>query len=60
MSPYKRFYLPVVNDTAERKVKLIQDFVSGSHDEQLRQDLLLAVERKMKDGPFKGSAKKKK
>ena len=65
MSPFKRFFefiqnLPVINKPAERNVKLIQDFVSGTHDEQLRQDLLLAVEKKRKGGPFRGSAKKKK
>ena len=44
MSPYKRFCefvhnMPVVNDAAERNVKLIQDFVSESDDEALQQDL---------------------
>ena len=67
MSPYRRFCefvhnmpVAVVNDAAERNVKLIQDFVSGSHDEALRQDLLLAVEVKRKGGSVKGSTKKKK
>jgi hypothetical protein len=40
--------LPIVNDAAERNVKLIQDFVNSSHDESLRQDLLLAVDIKRK------------
>ena len=35
--------LTVVNDPAERPVKLVQDFVNGSQDEELRQDLFLAV-----------------
>ena len=35
--------LTVVNDPAERSVKLIQEFVNTCQDEELRQDLLLAV-----------------
>ena len=35
--------LTVVNDPAERGVKLIQDFVNQTSDKTLRQDLLLAV-----------------
>ena len=35
--------LRVVNDTAERGIKLIQDFVAKTTDEQLRQDMLLVV-----------------
>ena len=51
--------IPVTNDSAERNVKLIQDFVAGSHDEELRQDLLLAVEQKRKAGRPQGSESKK-
>ena len=39
------FQLPVVNDAAERNVRLIQDFVNSSHDEELRQDLPLVIEK---------------
>ena len=35
--------LSVVNDSAECGIKLIQDFVSSTTDESLRQDLKLAV-----------------
>ena len=35
--------LSVVNDSAERGVKLIEDFVSSTTNESLRQDLMLAV-----------------
>ena len=53
LSSFKRFKelascIPVVNDSAERNVKLIQDFINSSHNEDLRQDLLLAVESKRK------------
>ena len=50
--------IPVTNDAAERNVKLIQDFVDGSHDEELRQDLLLAVDQKRKAGRPQGSGGK--
>ena len=40
--------LLIVNDSAERNVKLIQDFINSSHDESLRQDLLLALETERK------------
>ena len=50
--------LPVVNDAAERNVKLIQHFVDGSHDEDLPQGLLLSVELKIKGGRPKGTKKK--
>ena len=36
--------LLVTNDSAERGVSLIQNFVSRSTDEELRQDILLAVQ----------------
>ena len=35
--------LKVVNDTAERGIKLIQDFVKTTTDEKLRQDLMQVV-----------------
>ena len=35
--------IAVVNDTAERGVKLIQEYISSSRDESLRQDLLVTV-----------------
>lgn len=68
MTPFKYFNafvtsLPVVNDAAERNVKLVQDFIAGSQDEELRQDLFLAMEQKRKGGRPKGSktgAKRKK
>ena len=65
MTPYKKFQyfiskLPVVNDAAERNVKLIQDFVGTSCDESLRQDILLAVESKRKAGRPHGTVKKRK
>ena len=40
--------LTVVNDPAERSVKLIQEFVNTCQDEELRQDLLLAVSENRK------------
>ena len=68
MSSFKCFRkfvtsLPVVNDAAERNIKLIQDFIACSHDEKLRQDLLLAIEHKRKSEHNKRSkmiAKKQK
>ena len=43
--------LTVVNDPAERGVKLIQDFVNKYHDEEARQDLLLTVDSHRKSYP---------
>ena len=42
---FERFVtsLSVANDSAERGVKLVEDFVSTTTDENLRQDLMLAV-----------------
>lgn len=40
--------IPVVNDAAERNIKLVQDFINSSTDEMLRQDLLIAIEAKRK------------
>ena len=40
--------LPVGNDPAEGNVRLIQDFVASSTDEELRQDILLSVGMKNK------------
>ena len=48
--------LTVVNDPAERGVKLIQDFVNKYHDSEARQDLLLTVDCHRKSYP--GSNKK--
>jgi hypothetical protein len=52
--------LPIKNDAAERNVKLIQDFVNSSHDESLRQDLLLAVDIKRKSDAVNKATKKMK
>ena len=56
---YKAFVenLTVVNDPAERGIKLIQDFVESSTDEKTRQDLLLAVSEDRKQ--FPGTISKK-
>ena len=35
--------LNVVNDPAERSIKLIQEYINTCQDEELRQDLMLAV-----------------
>ena len=35
--------LNVVNDSAERSIKLIQEYINTCQDEELRQDLMLAV-----------------
>ena len=64
MSAYREFKefvlnIPVTKDSAERYVKLIQDFVNSSNDEKLRQDLLLAVEMKRKHDNQKSSKKPK-
>ena len=45
---FKRFEafvskLPVVNDTSERSVQLIADYVNNVHNEDMRQDLLLST-----------------
>ena len=45
---FKRFKsfvnsLPVVNDTSERSVQLIADYVNNVHDEDARQDLVLCT-----------------
>ena len=39
----------VTNDTAERGVKLVQDFINSSTNESLRQDLMLAVSANRKE-----------
>ena len=64
MSAYREFKefvlnIPVTKDSAERNVKLIQDFVNSSNDEKIRQDLLLAVEIKRKHDNQKSSKKPK-
>ena len=38
-----------MNDSAERNVKLLQDFIRFSNDEELRQDLFLSIEYKRND-----------
>ena len=40
--------LTIVNDSAERSVKLIQDFVTSSTDEDIRQDLLVSISENRK------------
>ena len=35
--------IAVVNDTAERGIKLVQEYANSSRDEELRQDILLSV-----------------
>ena len=40
--------LTVVNDPAERSIKLVQEFVNTCQDEELRQDLMLAVSENRK------------
>ena len=62
MNPFRKLQefvqnIPVVNDAAERNVKLIQDLISGSQDEELQQDLLLAVEKKRNGCSIKGEKK---
>ena len=53
--------LPVPNDSAERNVKLVQDFIDTFHTESMKQDLFLAVAAKRKGGrPGTGATKKKK
>ena len=54
MSGYRKFAdfvmnLLVVNDPAERGVKLIQDFVATSTDEDLRQARLLSASEQRKN-----------
>ena len=61
-SGYKRLQsflsnLTVVNDRAERTIKLIQDFVGSCQDEELRQNILLSVEQKRKDVPYRARKK---
>ena len=43
--------MEVVNDPAERGVKLVQDFVGACQDEKLRQDLLVSVSENRKQIP---------
>ena len=53
--------LVVVNDCAERNIKLIQDFVHGYHDEHMKQNLMLVARnhRKKVDTSMKKSQLKK-
>ena len=57
MSPYRRFAqfirsLPVVNDPAERAVKLIQEFVDTTGDEELRQARMMSASDQRKKYPI--------
>ena len=61
-SGYKRLQsflskLTVVNDGAERTIRLIQDIVGACQDEELRQSILLSVEQKRKDVPYRARKK---
>lgn len=49
--------LEVVNDCSERAIKLISDFVNDVHNEDDRQDLLLAIEQRR--GQLGGASTKK-
>ena len=60
---YQKFYnfiysLKVVNDTAERGVKLIQEFIKSSNNEDLRQDFMMAVSAVRKQLPLNKMTKK--
>ena len=50
--------LRVVNDTAERGVKMISDFVDSTNNETLRQDLMVAISDQRKKKPLKNLSKK--
>ena len=50
--------LLVVNDPAERSVKLIQEFVNTTHDEELRQARMQSASDQMKKYPVNMSKKK--
>ena len=47
-----------VNDCAERGVALIQGFIDSTTDEELRQDLILAVQKHREDYPVTKMTKK--
>ena len=54
MSGYREFEefvsgLTVVNDPAERGIKLVEDFVGRTRNESLRQDLFLAISQHRKE-----------
>ena len=49
--------LEVVNDGAERTIRLIQDFVNSVQDEEVRQDLMIAVEENRKEIPVAATKK---
>ena len=51
--------LPVTNNSAERNVKLVQDFIDAYHTESMKQDLSIAVAAKRKGGRPSISATKK-
>ena len=47
----------MVNEGAERTITLIQDIVGACQDEELRQSILLSVEQKRKDVPYRARKK---
>ena len=49
--------LTVVNDGTEITIRLIQDFVGSCQNEELRQNILLSVEQKRKDVPYRARKK---
>ena len=51
--------LSVTNNSAERNVKLVQDFIDEYHTESMKQDLFIAVVAKRKGGWLSTSATKK-
>ena len=51
--------LPGTNNSAERNVKLVQDFIDAYHTENMKQDLFIAVAAKRKGGRPSTSATKK-
>ena len=51
--------LPVTNNSAERNVKLVQNFIDAYHTESMKQDLFIAVAAKRKGGRPSTSATKK-
>ena len=61
-SSFKEFAknLPVVNDAAERKVRLMQDSIDCSRDEKLRQDMILTIFEKRKSFSFSRQRKRSK
>ena len=48
----------MVNDAAERGVKVIQDFLSISSNEKVRQELILSISEHRKENELKNITKK--